>query len=39
MEHGKHMIFYRIQRDGVFVSRILHQQMLPEKHAIDDEGV
>lgn len=28
-EHGKHVIFYRIKPDGIRISRILHQQMIP----------
>jgi plasmid stabilization system protein ParE len=36
MEHGKHVVFYRQETDGVLVSRILHQRMLPENNAIDD---
>ena len=35
-EHGKHVVFYCWERDGILVSRILHQRMLPEKHAVDD---
>jgi len=30
MEHGRHVIFYRIERRGISVSRILYQRMLPE---------
>lgn len=37
LEHGKHVVFYRQERGGVLVSRILHQRMLPDKHAIDDQ--
>jgi plasmid stabilization system protein ParE len=37
MEQGKHVVFYRRERGGILVSRILHQHMLPERHAIDDE--
>jgi toxin ParE1/3/4 len=37
LEHGKHVVFYRAQHGGIQVSRILHQRMLPERHAIDDE--
>ena len=37
MEHGRHVVFYRIGAAGVLVSRILHQRMLPEKQSIDDE--
>jgi toxin ParE1/3/4 len=29
MEHGRHVIFYRIEPRGISVSRILHQRMLP----------
>jgi toxin ParE1/3/4 len=36
MEHGSRVVFYRQQRDGILISRILHQRMLPEKHPIDD---
>ena len=38
MEHGKHVVFYRLREcGGILVVRILHQRMLPERHAIDDE--
>lgn len=37
LEHGKHVVFYRQERGGVLVSRILHQCMLPDRHAIDDQ--
>jgi toxin ParE1/3/4 len=37
MEHGRHVVFYRQKVDGILVSRILHQGMLPERHAIDWE--
>jgi len=30
-EHGKHVIFYRIRPDGIRISRILHQQIIPPK--------
>jgi len=36
LEHGKHVVFYRQEPGGVLVSRILHQRMLPNLHAIDD---
>ena len=29
LEHGKHVVFYRQERGGILVSRILHQGMLP----------
>jgi toxin ParE1/3/4 len=37
MEQGKHVIFYRQERGGILISRILHERMLPERHAIDDQ--
>jgi len=37
MEQGKHVVFYREEPGGILISRILHQRMLPEKQAIDDE--
>lgn len=36
LEHGSHAVFYRQQCDGILISRILHQRMLPKKHPIDD---
>ena len=30
MEAGRHVIFYRIVKAGILVSRILHQRMLPQ---------
>lgn len=32
MEQGQHIIFYRKNKEGVFISRILHQSMDVEKH-------
>jgi plasmid stabilization system protein ParE len=37
MEQGKHVVFFRREPEGVLVSRILHERMLPERHAIDDD--
>lgn len=37
LEHGKHVLFYRRERAGVLIARILHQRMLPDRHAIDDQ--
>ncbi len=37
-EVGKHVIFLRREPTGILVSRILHQRMLPERHAFNDEG-
>jgi|SRR5450755_2219898 len=38
IENGRHVLFYRITADGVLVSRILHQRMLPERHGSDEEN-
>jgi toxin ParE1/3/4 len=39
MEHGKHVVFYRLQKGGgILVVRILHQRMLPERQTIEDES-
>jgi toxin ParE1/3/4 len=35
-EKGQHVLFYRPQRDGIFVSRILHQSMLPRGQSFED---
>lgn len=35
-EHGMHVMFYRQERGGILVSRILHRRMLPDRHPIDD---
>jgi len=37
IEQGKHIVIFRPADQGVFISRILHQSMLPEKHLIDEE--
>ncbi len=36
MEHGRHVIFYRVDAEGILVSRILHQSMLPGRQAADE---
>jgi toxin ParE1/3/4 len=38
MEHGKHVVFYRISAGGILISRILHQRMLPDSQVKDDEA-
>ena len=30
-EHGKHVVFYRLNRDGIRIVRVLRQQMVPAK--------
>jgi len=38
MEHGKHIVFYRLTKGrGILVVRILHQRMLPEKWPMEDD--
>jgi toxin ParE1/3/4 len=37
LEHRKHVVFYRRDSLGILVTRILHQRMLPERHAIEDQ--
>jgi toxin ParE1/3/4 len=37
MEYEKHVIIYRAEGDCIFVSRILHQRMLPSRHLIEDD--
>jgi toxin ParE1/3/4 len=32
LEHRKHVIFYRQDREGILISRILHERMLPDRH-------
>ncbi len=34
IEEGKHVIFYESEKNGVFISRILHQSVLPSHHEI-----
>lgn len=31
IEHGRHVVFYRIKESGIRVIRILHQNMLPDR--------
>ena len=38
MERGRYVVFYREDAGGILVSRILHQRMLPDRHAIDDDN-
>ncbi len=37
MEHGRHVVFYRADAEGILVLRILHQRMLPERQSLDDD--
>ena len=36
IEHGSHVIFYSQTEQGILIARILHQNMLPIHHAMDD---
>ncbi len=38
IEHSKHVVFYRPDTEGILVSRILHERMLPGKHSMNDEA-
>jgi toxin ParE1/3/4 len=37
IEHEKHVIFYRSDKTGILIVRILHQRILPEAKAMDDQ--
>jgi toxin ParE1/3/4 len=34
LEHRKHVIFYRQEREGILISRILNKRMIPDRHFI-----
>lgn len=36
-EQGRHVIFFRRLPEGIRVSRILHERMLPGRHVFEDE--
>jgi toxin ParE1/3/4 len=38
MEQGSHIVFYRPAAEFVFISRILHQSMLPARHSMDEKS-
>jgi toxin ParE1/3/4 len=38
-EHARHVLFYRQEPSGILICRILHERMLPERHAIDDRDI
>jgi toxin ParE1/3/4 len=38
-EQGKHVIFFRRTSGGILVSRILHERMLPVRHAFGDDDI
>ena len=35
-EKDRHVLFYRRQEEGILISRILHQSMLPEEQLFED---
>jgi len=35
-EQGRHVVFYRRERDGILVVRILHESMSPDRHSFED---
>lgn len=37
IEYKKHAIFYRVEDGDLFISRILHQRMLPQKQQFQDQ--
>lgn len=37
IEHEKHVVFYRTDRAGVLIVRILHQRVLPEIRAMEEQ--
>lgn len=39
IEYGGHVVFYRVEKLGILISRILHERMIPEKLASgEDDG-
>ena len=36
-EKGRHVLFYRREAEGIFISRILHQSMMPETQSFADK--
>jgi plasmid stabilization system protein ParE len=38
LEYGRHVVFYRVEANGIVISRILHQRMLPELQSIDKDS-
>jgi toxin ParE1/3/4 len=37
LEQGKHVVFYRREAEGILISRILHQRMLPGRYLTEDQ--
>jgi toxin ParE1/3/4 len=38
LEYGRHVVFYRVEANGIVISRILHQRMLRELQSIDKDS-
>ena len=36
IEHGKHVVFYRVAGENIRISRILHRDYLPRRHNFPD---
>jgi toxin ParE1/3/4 len=36
-EHERHVVFYRQVKGGIFIVRVLHQSMLPDRHTFEDD--
>jgi toxin ParE1/3/4 len=36
IEQGKHIVIYRADSDGIFICRVLHNSMLPERQFFED---
>jgi len=36
MEHGRHVVFYRLRDYGIRIIRVLHQNMLPDRHLLGE---
>ncbi len=34
-EKGRHVLFYRLESNGILISRILHQRVLPDRQSFE----
>lgn len=37
MEHGRHVVFYRQQKAGILIARVLHRRMLPGRQLVGED--
>lgn len=37
IEHEKHVVFYRLDKEDVLIVRIVHQRVLPENRSMDEQ--